>query len=111
MAARVTISFAVLLVVVMPWTEYFWSFDKFLRGGQDLELTLLGIATVVCLVLFLTQKARSIIALALSSLKSIRRVQQVHPAIPESFSGLIANIHAGQSPTPALCLYNFPIQI
>ena len=110
-AARVTISFATLLIIVMPWTECLWSFDKFVRGRQDLELTLLAVATVVCLILFLMQRARAIIALALSSLQWLCLVQHGDPAMPGSFSGLIAAIHAGPLPSPALGLYNLPIQI
>lgn len=81
------------------------------RGRQDLELTLLAVATVVCLILFLMQRARAIIALALSSLQWLCLVQHGDPAMPGSFSGLIAAIHAGPLPSPALGLYNLPIQI
>ena len=42
----------------MPLTEYYWTFDKFLRGGQDLEFGLLSMAAVFCLVLVLSQQRR-----------------------------------------------------
>ena len=45
---------AAILLTVMPWTEIHWHFDRFLRGGQDFEFTLLSILTFLCLVLLLT---------------------------------------------------------
>jgi hypothetical protein len=63
----VLILLTALLVAVTPWTEYFWHFDNFLRGGQDLELSLLSIVTVFSLVLVLShvgeQRLRSIVAI------------------------------------------------
>jgi hypothetical protein len=44
LVGRVLILLTALLLGVMPWTEYFWDFNNFLRGGQDLELGLLSIA-------------------------------------------------------------------
>ena len=38
------------LLLVMPWTEYFCHFDKFLRGGPDVELSLMAFLAFLCLV-------------------------------------------------------------
>ena len=55
LAGRVLIVLTALLIAVIPWTEYYWDFDNFLHGGQDLELGLLATITVFCLVLVLLQ--------------------------------------------------------
>jgi hypothetical protein len=52
------IGLVVLLIVVTPWTEYYWHFDNFLRGGDDFEFGLLATITVFCLVLVLLQHSR-----------------------------------------------------
>ena len=52
--SRVALLLTVLVVVVMPWTEYFWHFDKFLRGGQDLEFGFLSVTTLICLILLMS---------------------------------------------------------
>lgn len=44
------------LLLVMPWTEYFWSFDKFLRGGQDFELGIFALLCFLCMVVVLARK-------------------------------------------------------
>ena len=39
---RFLIGLTALLIAVSPWTEYYWHFDNFLRGGQDFEFGLLA---------------------------------------------------------------------
>jgi hypothetical protein len=75
------------LILMMPWTEYFWHFDKFMRGGQDFELGMLAVATIFCLVLVLLEQGkrcwallmamRRLILFAASSGKLIARHQTV----------------------------------
>jgi hypothetical protein len=50
-AGRLLLLLSALLLAATPWTEYFWDFDHFLQGGQDLEFGLLSVLTVLCLVL------------------------------------------------------------
>jgi hypothetical protein len=69
MAGRLLISLACALLVVMPWTEYFCRFDKFLRGGNDLELGLLALITFYCLVLLLARHLSQGIAKLLATLQ------------------------------------------
>lgn len=58
LAGRLLLSLICALLIAMPWTEYFWRFDRFLRGGQDFELGLLALITFFCLVLVLAQRFR-----------------------------------------------------
>jgi hypothetical protein len=67
---QILIFLTALLVAVMPVTEYLWTFDKFLRGGQDCEFGLLALASILCLVLVLSHQRREILAFVLS----LRRV-------------------------------------
>jgi hypothetical protein len=110
--SRALILLTVLQVIAMPWTEYFCHFDQFLRGGEDLELGLLAVATIFCLVVILLQHGKKSVAfiLALRRLLSFV-VQHGDPAAPGSFCGLIAASHAAPLPSPALGMYNSPIQI
>jgi hypothetical protein len=110
--SRMLILLTVLLVLAMPWTEYFWHFDQFLHGGEDFELSLLAVATIFCLVVILLQHGKKSVAFILS----LRRwpsfvFEHDDPAAPGSFCGLIAASHAAPLPSPALGMYNLPIQI
>ena len=63
--------FTAMLLAVMPLTEYFWHFDKFLRGGQDFEFGLLSLATVFCLVLITSQRRKEKVIFLLAILQRL----------------------------------------
>jgi hypothetical protein len=99
------------LVAVTPWTEYWWHFDNFLHGGQDMELGLLSLLTVCCLVLVLLQDSKqraASMAVVWQWLSSV--FDQSDQRAPGSFQGLnmaLNTIAAGSS----LGTYNSPIQV
>jgi hypothetical protein len=56
--ARTLILLSVFLLFVMPWTENFWHFDNFPRGGEDFELSVFLIVAIFGLVLVLLQHGK-----------------------------------------------------
>jgi hypothetical protein len=110
--SRVALLLTAILVLVMPWTEYFWHFDKFLRGGQDLELGLLSVATFICLILVLLQHGKRGVNLILASRKWICFVLRHHDdPVPGMLCGLVADLHTIAVPSPALSRYTLPIRV
>jgi hypothetical protein len=110
--SRALILLTFLQVLAMPWTEYFWHFDQFLRGGEDFELGLLAVATIFCLVVILLQHGKKSVAFILALRRWLSFVfQHGDPTAPGSFCGLIGASHAAPLPSPALDLYNFPTKI
>lgn len=112
LGGRVLILITALLLLVMPWTEYFWHFDNFLRGGQDLELTLLSIAAVFCLMLVLSNHRRQ----ASEFIAVIRRwwlmvLPKGGMPLPGGFGGLITAFHAIPLPGPSMRMYTLPILV
>ena len=110
-AGRILILLATLLLVVTPWTEYFWHFDNFLHGGQDMEFGLISIVTVLCLVLVLLQDGKQ----HMTSLVAICRwlssiLKHAAPSASESFFEFNP---ANTSPPPSSSLdaYYPPIRI
>jgi hypothetical protein len=94
----------------MPVTEYLWTFDKFLRGGQDCEFGLLALAAILCLVLVLSHQRRAVLTLILS----LRRVWSslFQPADPARHTfGLIAPLQYGLPSSTSLPNINLPLQI
>ena len=63
-AGRVLLSVMLVLISVMPLTEYLWHFDQFLHGGYDFELGLLAVASIFCLAVVLVQQGRLDLAVA-----------------------------------------------
>jgi hypothetical protein len=107
--ARVLMLLTALVIAIMPWTEYWWHFDQFLRGGQDLELSLLSLVVFFCLVLVLFRHGNGWKPLMLP----FRRLafQHADPGAPGALPGLIATLHAVPLPSPSLSMSNLPIQV
>ena len=65
--SRLLLAFAFIELLTMPITQQLWTWDHFLRGGQDFELGLFVIVSCLCLVLLRAehcrQKIRHLIAL------------------------------------------------
>ena len=62
---RLLLGLTGLLLVLMPWSEHMWSWDRFFHGGQDVEFGLLTIAAVLCLALLLSQRCLQLTPLTL----------------------------------------------
>lgn len=111
-AGRVLLVIISLLVCLMPWTEYFWHFDKFLHGGQDMEFGLLLVATVWGLVVVLLRHGKSAINAVISALLRLSSVFLVGilPGL-RSFSrrGALSEYAGKVRPGAKFC--NFPIRI
>jgi hypothetical protein len=109
---RLLAALTTLLLIVMPLTEHFWTWDKFLRGGTDFEFGLLGIASILCLVLVLSQHYKQMINLLLAI-----RLFLSFASSPESGSlGItclsgISVFHRCRIDSPAFGIYNLPLQI
>lgn len=56
--SRLLLLLAAVEIITMPLTQYIWSFDNFLHGGQDFELGLLMVVTCLCFVLLRAQHCR-----------------------------------------------------
>jgi hypothetical protein len=101
-----------IVILLMPLTEYFWDFDKFLRGGQDFELGLLFIGTILCLAMVLLQHGKCAVNLSLSMRKWLSFVFRRDDRLASgSFIGLAASRYAIAVPCPALSRYRLPLQI
>jgi hypothetical protein len=96
----------------MPWTEYFWHFDKFPYGGQDFELSVLLIVTIFGLVLVLLLHCKKSVIFIFALRRWLSPVfQDAGSAVPDSFASLFAVLHAPPLPSPALSMYNLPTQV
>jgi hypothetical protein len=95
----------------MPVTEYLWSFDKFLRGGQDCEFGLLALAAIFCLILLLSHQRREVLSLLLSLRHALSSLFK--PVDPASTLApyLIVAMRSRLLPDTSLLIVNLPLQI
>jgi hypothetical protein len=48
----------VIVLAISSFTEHLWTWDRFLRGGQDFELSVLALIAFFCLILVLAAHFR-----------------------------------------------------
>jgi hypothetical protein len=112
LGGRALILFTALLLIVMPWTEYFWHFDRFLRGGQDFEFGLLSLATLFALVLVLSQcrKRTTTFILAIRGWWPVVSEGAGQPTLGNLY-GLVAAFYATFVSSFVLEKYSSPIRV
>ncbi|MGA7523135.1 MAG: hypothetical protein WBW84_11815 [Acidobacteriaceae bacterium] len=64
--SRLLLGLAFVELLTMPITQHFWTWDHFLRGGQDFELGLFVIVSCLCLVLLRAQHCQQKVRLILA---------------------------------------------
>jgi hypothetical protein len=91
----------------MPLTQYLWSWDRFMHGGQDFELGALMVLSLLCLALLLPrlckQSVQSLVARTCTASRILSSLQTVLSAGRFLISQPV--------PSPALAEYNIPLQI
>ena len=55
---RALVLLNIIVLILSSFTEHFWTWDRFLRGGQDFELSLLALLAFFCLILVFAQYFR-----------------------------------------------------
>jgi hypothetical protein len=112
MGGRLLLLFTSILLAVMPWTEYYWHFDRFLRGGEDLEFGILFVVTILSLAIVLSRCRRQTMAV----IHAVRRwiagiIQNAIQPPQRNLQARLATFHSALSPAPLLTIYNLPLQI
>jgi hypothetical protein len=94
----------------MPLTQYIWTWDHFLQGGQDFEFGVLTILIALCLVLLLAHHFKQSVAELLAAwnlfLYIYDRVLDI-----TTRSEAISAFRCEQLPSSILGIYNLPLQI
>jgi hypothetical protein len=110
--ARMLILFSAFLLFVMPWTENFWHFDNFPRGGEDFELSVFLIVAIFGLALVLLQHGKRGVTFLLALRRWLSCVLQVRGFdAPQCFGDLVAALRAPPLLSLILEKYNLPIQV
>ncbi len=73
---RALIGLVAFLMTAMMWTERFLTWDRFLQGGQDLELSLVALVVFLCLIILLAQQSQQAVAFRLAIFQFISGVAE-----------------------------------
>jgi hypothetical protein len=100
------------LIAFMPLMERTLTWDRFLRGGQDFEFSILWIAAILCLVIVLSQHCRQraiqLISILWESSAPHRAAQVVSFRI---IRAMTSSFCTERLLIPSLSLYILPLQI
>lgn len=110
--SRLALLLTGLLVLVMPLTEYFWDFDHFLRGGQDIELGLFSVLMVICLILVMLRHVSRGLSLILAIWARLSLIPRDRASRKANLSAdRVLELRVLESPIPAISRYSLPILI
>jgi hypothetical protein len=111
--SRLVLLLTALLLVVMPLTEYLWTWDRFLSGGQDLEFGLLGIAAALGIACILSMHTEESITVLVAARRVISLIlQRALGLFAGSTSALLSWRYPSETiPDPSLDLFNLPLQV
>jgi hypothetical protein len=110
---RILATLSIVLLLVMPFTEHLWTFDRFLIGGSDLELGLFATISILSLVLVVSQSRRQSVAsliTAVQSLVTLLRNSAQH-LMPLAAAARIVLLPVESVSSITSCTWNSPLRI
>ena len=83
---RLLLGLVAVLMIAMMWTERFLTWDKFLQGGQDLELSLMALVVFLCLIILLAQRSQQAVAFHLGICRFLSEIAALPQALRRRFT-------------------------
>lgn len=90
---RALLFLAAVELLTMPITQHLWAWDRFLRGGQDFELTFLVIISCLCLILLRVEQSR----------RSLGLLVLMRALLWDSRERAASRLHPSNAPEGQLC--------
>jgi len=107
--ARALLILTAISLVTMPVTQHLWTWDRFLHGGKDFELSTLVILSFLSLVLVLAKSLKRSIDSLLSGLCTLAFVRYKRVAI--RITGALSIFRTEYVAAPDTGMYNIPLLI
>ncbi len=98
-------------LLTAPVTQHIWTWDHFLRGGQDFELTALMLFIAFALVLVLRRQCRQYVDLLLARCCLLARKFTRHKVAGVARHWTFSIVRTGQVTCPGSTFCNIPLRI
>ena len=100
-----------ILLVTAPLTQYIWTWDHFLRGGQDYESSTLMMLAFLCLVLVLARHCKQSVNLLLTTRRKFSFLVLEPLLASASLVGVSSAFWTERVADPVLANLSLPLQI
>ena len=107
---RILLALTAVLLVTMPATQHFWSWDHFLRGGHDYELGTLMLLSLISLALVLAKHCKQYMDSLFASWASVR-LFYCDSGLTRTSKWRLCALHAPCGPHADIDIYSLPLQI
>jgi len=108
---RVLLMLTAILLVTAPLTQYIWTWDHFLRGGQDYESNTLLVLAFLCLVLVLAQHCKQSMDLLVAAWRQCSFLFRAPVVVRVALVGPSSNFYSECEASPGLEKFSLPLQI
>jgi hypothetical protein len=98
-------------LITAPLTQYLWTWDHFLHGGQDFEFGALAVLTTLCLVFLLAQSCKQRVGLLFAAWHLLSFICDDRVLARTARSKTILAFRGERVSSPVLDIYNLPLQI
>ena len=105
---RILLALTAVLLITMPATQHYWTWDHFLRGGHDYELGTLMLLSLMSLALVLAKHCKQCVDSLFASW-ALLRFYCCDSSLAETSE--LALRGARCSAPPGIDTYSFPLQI
>lgn len=108
---RVLLMLTAILLVTTPLTQHIWTWDHFLRGGQDYESSTLLVLAFLCLVLVLAQHCKQSVSLLFAARRPSSFLSRDPLLAGSAFVGAFSISRSERAASPGLEISSLPLQI
>jgi hypothetical protein len=98
-------------LITSPLTQRIWTWDHFLRGGQDFESSVLMILITLCLVLLLAQNCKQSVNRLVATCPLFSFTCDDHLLARTAPGETITAFRSERVPNPTSGIYNLPLLI
>jgi hypothetical protein len=107
---RILLALTAMLLITMPATQHFWTWDHFLRGGHDYELGTLMLLSLMSLALVLAKHCKQCIDSLFASW-ALLRFHCCDSSLTKTSESALCASRARCSAPAGIDIYGFPLQI
>jgi hypothetical protein len=100
-----------ILLVTAPLTQHIWTWDHFLHGGQDYELSTLMVLAFLCLVLVLVQRCKQSMDLLFAARRQSSFLSRAPVVAGVALVGPSSTFYSECGASPGFEKFSLPLQI